>query len=192
MIIQAEEDNHLFKNNLHMRNISVFLIAFIASSYMYSQEETTIGLYHSNGLLTDYEKYFDATNSIGVRLEHRFLKNWGIGGSINLHSYSFNNSNVNIKYSSIPIYLKYYTNILNISGLLFAESFISRSGTINYSDISPINNFGSFNYGVGISIGKQFNISEKITLEPEIKFISNSVDGLNSEFILGVCLFYSL
>ncbi len=151
-----------------------------------------IGVYQSNGLVSDFNAYYDATNSFGICIEYKFSKHWGVGGNVNLHNYNFNNANTNFMYSTIPIYIKYYSSFLNISALMFAESYVNKKGNIIFSDISPLNNFGDFNYGLGLSISKQFNLTKKIIFEPDIKLISNSIDGLNTELSIGIGLLYRL
>lgn len=171
----------------------IFIIGIICfSSYVYSQKQTYVGLYHANGLVTDYSAYYDASNTIGVCIESQFSKNWGIGGCLNVHNYNFNNASTNFKYSSIPLYLKYYSKIINVSGIIFLESYMNKSGNIIFSDTSPLNNFGDFNYGLGISISKHIDLTEKLIIEPDIRLISNSIDGLNSEILFGVNLLYKL
>lgn len=76
------------------------------------------------------------------------------------------------KYISLPILLKYYTKILNISLGPNIDYFIdwqeikasSNFETVHYN-ISP-----KLNYGFQFKVGKQINFSEKFAIEPELRY----------------------
>ena len=147
-----------------MKQIILALTLLIASTG-FSQNKTAIGLRVANGYSDiPYESPY---NSWGISIEHPFSKHWGFETGYQFNVLNDDNSFTATKFNSIPLGLKYYSSLINISG--GGNLNIFRNYQITFTNAStyyvPSLNW----YGLYAAISKDIHLTNKLILEPGVQ-----------------------
>lgn len=169
--------------------ISSIIIALLSSA----RSQTWIGVSHFDGLESVTIDYFYPNATItenGLFVERQLSKHWGVGFGINRLRYNFESDNTNLMFSRYPIYLKYYSRFLNIEPTVFASFYQGKS--MDQSSTMTFNDFSLVNLGFGVSLSKDFPLSKRFLLEPEIMYMSRNISIFYPELYFGIQLKYCL
>ncbi len=169
--------------------ISVFLVLL----HFNVRSQTWLGVSHTTGLKSVQLDYFDPNASIdanGFLIEHQFSKRFGAGFGLSWLSYQYDLSNVYYSFSRFPISCIYYGRFLNIKPTLYLDIFHRTNAFVPYYEIDSDMQYSSL--GFGVSFGKNLNLSKKLVLEPEITYLSTSLEYFYPELTFGLTLKYRL
>jgi len=169
--------------------ISVFLQAILP----FVQSQTWIGISHNVGLNSIQLDYFNPNATIdanGLMLEYKFSKHYGVGFGLNRMRYNYNLSDIYFIYSRYPVSLKYYGRFLNFKPTLYFDFFHGTNATQPYYEVDSDLTYSRI--GFGVSLSKDFHLSEKLLLEPEITYLSTRLIEFLPELTFGINLKYKL
>ena len=160
-----------------MKKIIIIVLFACVNCIAFSQDQISIGVNATSGFLSDLSGNMYNASTYGLSFERKFTNNFGFETGYYNKSYIFSDMYLNVKYNSIPLFLKYYSSFVNISGGLNID-FLNEIQTFSPQFIvTDLNYFYPILIGVNLKISKDFQINEKLTLEPEaaVNYNSNNI-----------------
>jgi hypothetical protein len=167
--------------------IILFFWKILSTADMTAQTQAWLGISGSLNLLTD----ISSMSEIGISYEARGLENVGFETGYYQKKYVFDDLYLNITYSSIPMYLKFFSKQLNFAIGLNVDVLSSIVTFSDHFDDSNLNNFYPILVGINLKMSKDFIITNNINIEPEVLFNYNSND-ISFIFGAGFKLKYNL
>lgn len=165
------------------------LIAFamVLPLIAFGQHKTSLGISVAN-------EYCDSPDdtpylSYGINIEHQFAKHWGIETGYQFCRLSNYSNLTATKYNSIPLGMKFYNKIVNISGGVNFNYFKEYQfpalvgGTLYVPNINWL--------GLHARISKDISLSNKLIFEPGAQLNYDS-DTFGPTYGLSLRLKYSL
>ena len=173
-----------------MKKYIILSIAILLSICVESQNNFKIGVYALTGF--EYELYGPPYTSYGISIEKQLNKYLGLETGYNINNILFVDNYVKTEYSSIPINLKLYTSVLNISGGVNIN-FLSDISILSEQHFSVLSLNGIYPnlIGVNISISKDISLSKSLELEPIISLKYDSKE-FGPNYGIGLKLKYCL
>jgi hypothetical protein len=159
--------------------IILFFWKILSIADMTAQTQAWLGISGSLNLLTD----ISSMSVIGISYEARGLENIGFETGYFQKKYVFDDHYLNISYSSIPLYLKFFSKQLNFAIGLNVDVLTGINTFSDQFDDSDLNNFYPLLVGINAKVSKDFIITNHINIEPEAVFNYNSND---ISFIFGI------
>lgn len=161
--------------------IILFFWKILSIAVMTAQTQTWLGISGSLNLLTD----INSMSGTGFSYEIKGQKNIGFETGYYQKKYVFDDQYLNISYSSIPLYLKFFSKQLNFAIGLNVDVLTGINTFSDQFDDSDLNNFYPILVGINAKVSKDFIITNHISIEPEALFNYNSND---ISFIFGIGL----
>lgn len=162
-----------------------FLFFSLFTFNTYSQKEKMAGIIGAINLTSNFDTY----SLVGLSYESRSNHFIGLETGFFLKKYAFTDISLNISYASIPLYLKIYSNFLNLSlgvnldVLSEVKSFSWEFSSSDLTDFFPIL------IGGNVKISRDFIINHKYSIEPTTSFNINS-NFISFDFGFGIKLKY--
>lgn len=174
-------------NYMKMKKISITVFVLCLCTFTFGQKQNFIAV------STSFEKPgINVLNSYGLSFERQFSNHWGFEIGLNEKDFIFPSENIKMKFATIPVNLKYYSNIVNIKLGADANFY----GGFKYiSDLVVANplyiDFFKVTYSGKIS--KDIDVTSKLILEPEVSLnLFNPVNYTDLSLGIGLRLKYKL
>jgi hypothetical protein len=170
----------------------IIAFLFICVNYIaFSQKQIFMGVNATSGILSDITGNIYNVSTFGFSFEKFLLTNIGLETGYYKKSYIFSDMYLNVKYNSIPIFLKYYSSLLNVTGG-FNVDFLNEIQTFSPSfNANDLKYFYPILIGVNLRFSKDYQINKKLTLEPELALNYNS-NNIGFQYTIGMKLKYQI
>lgn len=168
---------------------SVFLIVVLSSA----KSQIWIGATQTVGLSSVSPDYFNPESGMhatGLLFERKTTKRFGAGFGFNHLRYHYDMSEIYYRYTRCPFFVKYYGRVLNIKPTLYVDIFRGTNNTAHYA--TYYGDFNMYNLGAGVTFSKDIQLTKRLVLEPELTYLSTSVEYFYPELTFGVNLKYKL
>ena len=166
----------------------LLIFALLISTLTFAQKQTYIAVY--NG----YEKVSsnNMLHTFGASAELKFSKNFGFEIGCNVKNYLFVVQNIKMNYAAIPLRLKYYTNIVDISIGADANYYMGWNYISELVVPSTVYN-DMFKISYTSIISKNIDLTSKLILEPQLSLnLYNPITNDNLTVGAGMKLKYRL
>jgi hypothetical protein len=175
---------------MKLKQKKILLLAFALhfSVLTFAQKQTYIAVY--NG----YEKVGsnNMLHTYGASAELKFSKNFGLELGCNVKNYVFVVQNIKMNYAAIPLRLKYYTNIVDISVGADANYYMGWNYISDLVVPSTVYN-DIFKISYTSIISKNIDLTSKFILEPQLSLnFNNPITSSSLNVGAGVKLKYRL
>lgn len=166
----------------------LLIIVMFFNVLIFSQNQTYIAVY--NG----YEKVSsnNMLHTYGASTEVKFSKNFGLEVGCNVKNYLYVVQNIKMNYAVIPLRLKYYTNIVDISIGADANYYMGWNYISALVVPSTVYN-DMFKISYTSIISKNIDLTSKLILEPQLSLnLYNPITNSNLTVGTGMKLKYRL
>jgi len=164
-----------------MKHINLIIVALFISVSTFAQSKQFVGI----GINPEIRSNSVPSLGFGLLYENQITKHHGFEIDINYRSYRLDylytnplsgvadlSFKVRENYLSIPVYYKFYSNVVNLSAGLTFDYFV------NADNLSEITNIEMSSYkldprffvGCIFKVGKKFQLSNKFAIEPELYY----------------------
>jgi len=160
-------------------------IWFLSTAAM-AQNESFVGL-SSNFEVNNYTLSY----KYGLTFEKQFAPKWSFETGLFSKDYIFSTQNVKMKFASIPFFLKFNSNILNLSAGVNSSYYLGWKYISNLVQPASVN-YNVFSLAASFKISKDIKLNERLFLEPEFTLNLYNPYGNNVEIGSGLKLKYKL
>lgn len=168
-------------------SVLLFLVAQTAKSQIWIGATQTVGLKNVN---LDYFNPEAGIHATGLLFERKTFKRFGAGFGFSHLRYNYNMTDIYYSYARCPFFVKYYGRFLNIKPTLYLNIYRGTNNTAYYyPDYGDLN---IYNLGFGVSLSKDIQLTKRLVLEPELTYLSTSIEYFYPELTFGVNLKFKL
>lgn len=182
-----------------IRIVIVLVLTLMLNTKGFAQNKNIIGLSFTNELTSKN----DIRPGLGLTFERQITRHCGFETGLFYRTFknrmyvTWNTETYYLEvvenYLSIPVLFKYYSRILNFSAGPSIDYYIGWSGHTSSTNatLTSVNVKPKTYFGFMFKASKKINISDKVIIEPEIRF--NPILKYNRHYVgIGIALKYKL